>query len=430
MDRSWLPAARSRAPLPRFLLWLLPWALLLAWGGYGAGLCLVRGLNQTNMDNRFVFGLWIFLDLAIIALGAGAFVSGVLVYLLKRDEVKDVIGTAVVVGFACYSGAIGALMVDVGQPLRAWFTFWHPNPHSMLAEITFCLTCYLAVLAIEYVPLVLRHRRARRASPLLVFQFELHHLMIVLAAVGAFLSFFHQGSLGGLFGVLRGRPFAFREGFAVWPTTFFLFVLSAVATGPAFLILITRLASAITGKRLVRERTVDFLGRLSAWLLIAYAGVKSLDTLVWLNRTTPASGFHPYDFYSQPPFGGWILLTEIVLLALVPGWILLGEARRRSTPWLLTGAALACAGVTLNRFVLTIQTLALPTLPVDRMLLYVPSWQEVATFAAIVAYGVILYSLSYRYLPLFPHEEELAVAQRLGAQGGGPRPPQETRHAA
>ena len=34
------------------------------------------GLNQTNMDNRFAFGLWIFLDLTVIALGAGAFFTG------------------------------------------------------------------------------------------------------------------------------------------------------------------------------------------------------------------------------------------------------------------------------------------------------------------------------------------------------------------
>jgi HAMP domain-containing protein len=35
--------------------------------------------------------------------------------------------------------------------------------------------------------------------------------------------------------VLRGRPFAFREGLAVWPSTFFLFILSAAAVGPSFL---------------------------------------------------------------------------------------------------------------------------------------------------------------------------------------------------
>jgi Ni/Fe-hydrogenase subunit HybB-like protein len=63
---------------------------------------------------------------------------------------------------------------------------------------------------------------------------------------------------------------------------------------------------------------------------------------------------------------------------------------------------MACTGVLLNRFVLSVQTLAVPTLPFDEFLHYTPSWQEVASFAGVIAYGVILYSLSYRYLPLFP----------------------------
>jgi molybdopterin-containing oxidoreductase family membrane subunit len=62
---------------------------------------------------------------------------------------------------------------------------------------------------------------------------------------------------------------------------------------------------------------------------------------------------------------------------------------------------MACVGVLLNRFVLTVQTLALPTLPFDEFLHYTPSWQEVASFAGVIGYGVIFYSLSYRYLPLF-----------------------------
>ena len=113
------------------------------------------------MDNRFAFGLWIYLDLTVIALGAGAFFTGFLLYILKKKELKAVINSAVVIGFICYSGAVGILMVDVGQPLRAWFTFWHPNVHSMLAEVTFCLTLYLSVLAIEYAPLVLKNRRLK-----------------------------------------------------------------------------------------------------------------------------------------------------------------------------------------------------------------------------------------------------------------------------
>ena len=97
----------------------------------------------------------------MIALGAGAFFTGFLVYILRRRKLAAVLNSAVVIGFICYSGAILILMVDVGQPLRAWFTFWHPNVHSMLTEVTFCITCYLTVLAIEYAPLVLRQRQLR-----------------------------------------------------------------------------------------------------------------------------------------------------------------------------------------------------------------------------------------------------------------------------
>ncbi|MGA3096825.1 MAG: NrfD/PsrC family molybdoenzyme membrane anchor subunit, partial [Bryobacteraceae bacterium] len=229
MDRHFITRGVKRCSTGRFLLWLAPWVAMLLFGLYCAGLCLVKGLNQTNMDNRFAFGLWIFLDLTVIALGAGAFFTGFLVYILKIDALKSVINSAVVIGLVCYSGAVCILAVDVGQPLRAWFTFWYPNVHSMLTEVTFCISCYLMVLFIEYLPIALKNRKLRDVPSLLVFEHEMHKVMYVLAGVGTFLSFFHQGSLGGLYGVLRGRPFAFREGLGIWPTTFFLFILSAAA---------------------------------------------------------------------------------------------------------------------------------------------------------------------------------------------------------
>ncbi len=397
-----------RCSMKRFLAWLGPWVIVLGIGLLAIGLCLGLGLNQTNMDNRFAFGLWIFLDLTVIALGAGAFFTGFLLYILRRDELRAVINSAVVIGFICYSGAVLVLMVDVGQPLRAWFTFWHPNVHSMLTEVTFCITVYLSVLAIEYAPILLKNRQIRKVPGFLVFEGELHKLMPVLAAVGTFLSFFHQGSLGGLYGVLQGRPFAFRNGFAIWPSTFFLFILSAIAVGPAFVLVTTWLVSKISRKTLVRPAVFRLLAKVSGWLLVAYVGLKSIDTLVWLNRTAPATGANPFQFYAWQPFGTWVLFVEIVALGLVPALMFLEPRVRRSTGWLVVASLLACTGVAVNRFVMTIQTLAVPTLRFEPYMLYWPSWQEVAAFAFVVAYGVILYSLSFRYLRLFPQERDLA----------------------
>ena len=117
--------------------------------------------------------------------------------------------------------------------------------------------------------------------------------------------------------------------------------------GPAFLLLITRTVSAVTRKRLVHPSVYEMLARISGWLLIIYVSLESVDTLIWLNRTVPAVGYLGYDFYTQP------------------------------------------------------------TLPFDTFLSYVPSWQENGGFLGVIAYGVILFSLSYRYLPLYPREREL-----------------------
>jgi Ni/Fe-hydrogenase subunit HybB-like protein len=401
LDRRWIARDVERTSTIQFVLWLTPWVGLLALGIYAAGLCLYYGLNQTNMDNRFAFGMWIFLDLAIIAMGAGAFFTGFLVYILKQEDLKPILNSAVVVGLVCYSGAVAVLMVDVGQPLRAWFTFWYPNTHSMLTEVTFCISCYLLVLILEYIPVLLRNRQLRRVPSFLIFEHQLHKLVPVFAAVGAFLSFFHQGSLGGLYGVLRGRPFAYRQGFAIWPSTFFLFILSAIAVGPSFLILVTAAAETVTGRQLVKPGVFRKLGFISGVLLAMDVAVKAIDTLVWLNITSPSLGFGPRDYYSYWPLSSTFLFAVTVPLGLLPALLLIMPVTARKRGWLLLGAALACSGVLLNRFVLTVQTLALPTLPFDDFLKYIPSWQEVATFGGVIAYGVIVYSLSYRYLPLF-----------------------------
>ncbi len=409
MDDTLIGRGLKRTPLPRFLLWLVPWAALLALGLYAVYLCFAVGLNQTNMDNRFAFGLWIYLDLTVIALGAGAFFTGFLLYILKKKELKAVINSAVVIGFICYSGAVGILMVDVGQPLRAWFTFWHPNVHSMLAEVTFCLTLYLSVLAIEYAPLVLKNRRLKEVPGLLVLENQLHKVMVVFAGIGTLLSFFHQGSLGGLYGVLRGNPFAFREHIGIWPTTFFLFILSAAAVGPSFILLTTWLVGKVSKKRLVSPEVFQTLAKISGWLLLVYVVLKGIDSLVWINSTSPKTGVQVSSFYAHPPFGTWVLFAEVVLLGLVPAVMLLSRRVRARTGLLVLAAAMACAGVVLNRYIMTIQTLALPSLPFDSFLSYSPSWQETAAFLAVLGYGVLLYSISFRWLNLFPEERELAT---------------------
>jgi molybdopterin-containing oxidoreductase family membrane subunit len=396
----------ERCSAPRFFIWLSVWGVVLLWGVYGAALCLLKGLNQTGMNNYFVFGLWITVDLAVIALGAGAFFSGFLYYVLRVESLKELIGAAVAIGFICYSGAIGMLTVDIGQPLRGYFSFWHANVHSMLTEVIFCITIYLFVLTIEFVPLITENKTISQVPFLKYLGENFHGIMVVFALVGTFLSFFHQGSLGGMFGVLFARPFSYRTGIAIWPWTFFLFILSAIAAGPALTTLVVWTTQRITGRKLVRRSTLSLLAKISAILLVIYLILKAADTIYWANATLPKMGFNFASFY-RAPYGMWLLFSELYFFGLVPAIILLIPKARDNDFWLVIGCLFVCTGVLINRFSMTIQTLAIPVLPFEEFVVYTPTWQEWSIVAAVIAYGVIVFSLAYRYLHLFPREAEL-----------------------
>lgn len=410
MDSALFPKGVKRCPTRQFALWIGAAGIVLLWGVYAMLLCWLKGLNQTNMNDYYGFALWIWADLAVIALGGGAFFTGFLRYLVGKDELKNIINFAVLIGFICYSSALLILAIDIGQPLRGWFIFWHANVHSMLTEVAFCLTCYFGVLTIEYLPLILENRQIDKVPFFHNLSHNMHEIMAVFAATGAFLSFFHQGSLGGVAGVLFGRPFAFREGVFIWPWTFFLFTWSAAAFGPCFTIFLLKITEKITGKKLVRDSTVWLLAKISGWMILTYIVAKTIDTIYWLTVTAPSTGYSAGFFYDNWFYNiGW-LIAEIVVGGFIPALILITRKGRQNPTSLFVAVLLGVIGVSINRWVMVLQVMAVPVMPFDTWALYYPSWQEVATTILPVAYGIILVSLSYRYLPVFPNEVELNAA--------------------
>ncbi len=395
-----------------FLIGLVPVVLVLLWGVYAMLLCWLKGLNQTNMNDSYGFALWIWADLAVIAVGGGAFFSGLLKYVFGKDELKNLINYAVLIGFICYSSALLILAIDVGQPLRSWFIFWHANVHSMLTEVAFCLSCYFAVLTLEYLPLVLENRKLDKIPFIHNMSHNMHGAMAVFAATGAFLSCFHQGSLGGVAGVLYGRPYAYREALLVWPWTFFLFTWSAAACGPCFTILITKITEKIAQKKLVKDNVIFMFAEISGWMILTYIIAKTIDTVYWAQVTAPLLGFHWTDFYgaarsSLSCHGQWLLYLEIIGCGFLPAFILISKKFREKPGYLWLAIILATLGVCINRWTMVMQPMAMPVMTFDNWNLYLPSWQEWATTILPVAYGIILIAISYRYLPIFPQESEL-----------------------
>jgi menaquinone reductase, integral membrane subunit len=426
MDLPLIPKGVQRCSLMTFAPWTLLWFALIAWGLVSAFLCLYKGLNQTNMNHYFAFGLWIVFDLSVIALGAGAFFTGFLTHIIGNtfmpssvEDLKSVVNAAVVIGFICYSSAVGMLGVDIGQPIRGWFIFWHANVHSMLTEVSFCITVYLSVLTIEYIPIIFSNRKLKEIPEIDIFGHNLHHIVALFAAVGTFLSFFHQGSLGGMYGVLFARPFAYRGGFLIWPWTFFLFILSAIAAGPSFTLLCIWISRKVTGKELVKRSALSLLGKISGLLLTIYIILKIIDTIGWAYGVVPRSGLSFMDFYREP-YGVWLFIAEVGIFGIIPAIMLMIPKFREKDSLLIIGALMNITGIVINRFVFTVQTLAIPVMPFDNFMTYLPTWQEWGISMGALGYGILVFSLSYRYLPLFPKEAELnpiSVPDKVAGKG-------------
>jgi len=354
--------------------------VVLLWGVYAMLLCWFKGLNQTNMNDAYGFALWIWADLAVIAVGGGAFFTGLLRYIFGKDDLKNIINYAVLIGFICYSSALLILAIDIGQPLRGWFIFWHANVHSMLTEVAFCLSCYFGVLTIEYIPLILENRQIDRVPFFHHLGHNMHEIMAVFAATGAFLSFFHQGSLGGVAGVLFGRPFAFREGILIWPWTFFL------------TILITKITETVTRKKLVKDSAIELLAKISGWMLLTYSIAKTADTWYWATVTVPSLGQTLMDFYSNNPlYGIWILILEIVICGFVPATILITKKGRKNSLALLVAITLATIGVCINRWVMVLQVMAVPVLTFESWFMYFPSYFRLHTVLSSSQFHTVIY---------------------------------------
>ena len=188
---------RLQKKIDLFWLWVGFLGCVILVGVYAAFLIFTKGLVVTNLSDGSPWGLWIILDLSCIGLSAGAFSLSAITYLLGQEAYKPVARVAVFIGILGYSGALMALILDIGRPDRFWhgWVFW--NVHSMLWEVTMCITLYFSVLALEVLPMVVELPFLGRFGWLHKFAHEVHRVAPVLAVVGLGLSLLHQSSLGG-----------------------------------------------------------------------------------------------------------------------------------------------------------------------------------------------------------------------------------------
>ena len=385
-------------------LWMGGLAVVTGVGAVAGIMVFARGLVLTNLTDLVPWGLWITIDLSSIALSAGAFTVCAAVYLLGLKQYQPVARTATFIGLIGYSMALLTLLLDIGRPDRFWhaLVFW--NTHSVLWEVSMCLTLYLGVLALETIPIISETELMRSRWPGLSRRLEsIHNLAPYLAVAGLFLSMLHQSSLGAAFGVLKARPFWYRPGISV------LFIISAAAGGISFTVLVSMLSSRLSRGIKVKDELLERLALVVGWILVGYLYFRFWDAFS-MTYTYEPGRTEGLALLTKGPLAFNFWVGEILLGALIP-IVLLLNSRTRSIGWVrMLALLMVVGGVVAYRWdtILAGSVIILTYLPHEMQTLYTsytPSLIEFLSGAGVIAYGILAITIGVRYLRVVDHTD-------------------------
>ena len=349
----------------------------------------------TNLNNQYPWGIWIGIDVASgVALAAGGFVTAALGHLMNREEYHAVVRPALLTAMLGYTFVALGVMIDIGR----WYYIWDPlvfwNGSSALFEVGICVTIYVNVLYIEFLPIVTERFIGRVDLPGLLSRFNglvdrllraldrgLSKTMFVFIIAGIVLSTLHQSSLGTLM-VIAGPKMH-----PLWQTPILplLFLLSAIAVGFPMVIFESLLASRSFGLK-PEMHLLSKLGGMTAPLLGIYLAFKIGDmfireTFVYLTVVNTAS----------------VMFTlEVLLGVVVPLRMFLSRDVLKSPPLLFTAATLTVLGVLMNR----VNNFVVAYTPSYSLGSYVPSVGEVSVTVGFICILVLIYRAAVLIFPV------------------------------
>ena len=391
---------------PGFLAWLSFLGICIVIGLISAYQVLTKGLMVTNMSNTVPWGLWITIDLSSIALGAGAFTLSAIIYLFRIKSLERVARLAVLVGIIGYTSALLTLVMDIGRPDR----FWHPwvfwNVHSVLWEITWCITLYLGVLTIEFAPVISGLSAFKRWPIISRIGHSVHRAAPILALLGLLISLLHQSSLGATYGIIKARPIWFK------PSMPIMFIISAVAVGPALTMASAFIVEWVTGQKTIPHRVLRTIARFSGLALLVYTYIKLWDlAAVTYYGSTPGSNQALFVLNQYTPYGFGFWIGEIVIGIAIPVILFLVPRFNRKPVNLVIGSIFAAIGIVVNRWIVTVSGLVVPmdySPGVEFQLspgVYHPSLVEWGIAVGVLGYALLFFTLAVRYLPIFNNSE-------------------------
>ncbi len=393
--------------------------VMLVLGGVGLYWRLTAGHRLADYGQLIVWGLWVAMYIYFIGLSAGAFLISSLVYAFGVERFRPIARLALFTALVSLLMALLHIWFDLGHMSRFYEVYTRPNPLSMMAWMVWLYTAYFILLLAEFwfdirqdlirwsekpgmVGMVSRLLAlgSRDLSPESRRRDE--KATRALGTIGVPLAIMFHGGVGALFGVVAARP-AWHSG--LFPL---IFLVSALVSGGGLLMAIYAFLAPDRGASAHR----DFMEGMAKLVL----GLVLLDLLfTFAEYSIALYGAIPGDVAPLVaamfgPFWYVFWIGQVGLGFVIP-IILLGWKRTRRSPFWVGVAGLAIVlafvGVRLN---IVVPPLSVPEIrglveavPSSRMTtLYVPSVMEWFLSLGIIGFGMALYAIGYRLLPVQP----------------------------
>ncbi len=368
---------------------------LMAVGGAFAVARFTFGIGYvSNLSNQYPWGLWVAVDVATgVALAAGGFTTGLIAYVLNRDEYHAVIRPALLTAMLGYTFVVLGLLVDIGRYWNIVSPIFNHNGNSVLFEVAMCVMIYLHVLYIEFIPILAERFKGKVALPgflsglnkltekvLGLLDRILTKIMWIFIIAGIVLSCLHQSSLGTLMLIApyKVHPLWFT------PILPLLFLLSAFAAGYPMV----AFESLLVAKSFGRRPEMDVLTPLAKYMPVLmglYLAVKLGDMIV---RGT-------YVFLLDGTYQTNAFVVELAVGVILPFVLLLFQKVRRSPGLLFFASTLFVLGIVLNR----INVFIVSYTPPYQIGSYFPSLGEIFITVGLISTLMFLYRV---FVFIFP----------------------------
>jgi molybdopterin-containing oxidoreductase family membrane subunit len=243
----------------------------------------------------------------------------------------------------------------------------------------------------------------QRTFPRLTKQMaHIHHFSPILAIFGLGFSLLHQSSLGAMYGVVQARPIWYRPNLSV------LFIFSAVLGGISLTLAASMLAARLTPRANVDDRLIEKLAKALGWALLAYLYFRFWDAFA-MNYTYQPGRAEGLQILTRGSLSFNFWIGEVVLGMVFPIVVLLNGRLRQNQTLRMVALFCAAAGVVAYRWDVNLvgQLIVMTYLPheiVARYTSYFPSTIEFLTGGAVVAYGLLAFTIGVRHLKVVDHK--------------------------